>query len=299
MRLIHKKIGIWDETNNKVLVFSSINDGVDGSAAFYITNDREDLTIEDGQLILNDVTPTLDGRFLQTDATDLADLETIVDSKIKVHVILLGIDGCVQFSDKEVASSKIYLTANEQLSGNNVLAIMGAKIATASYFDANGIKSNYFNAHENLFATVKWIEGTGGLAKNWNQSVAVTIATFATGEQFLEFGDGAEFYRDVFFPFEGEDLTFSLGLVSTGANYDGDNSEIKIEWYDKSDTLLTTSTGSQPIGVTAGRKSVTGTAPVGTAYARCLIDLAVTSGAGEITVDDPALTINNSTTFTQ
>lgn len=243
MILKTRKIGIWDGTiSNDPVVLSAINEGVDGSAVFGLSNEHNELTVNDGQTYINSANPSLDVRVLKPNSSDVTQLKSWASNHTDVYVTGLTIDGYFMFGHYNgltlVNPAKIVV--NEQLSDNDVFAFRVTKTTDFGYNPSTGIHYNGFSAGKNMLSTYDWADtDSDGTADGWD---IVRFATsFSNGEQTLTHAVGGDQHRmrkRVFFPFVGERPRFGFTLVSEndyGGNYDFD---FAVYYYAKNNATL-------------------------------------------------------------
>jgi len=303
MILTTRKIAITqkDDASNSgddtTVVLSAINEGADGSAVFGFTNEHTDISVEGMQTYTHRADPQLDLRVLKptgdayTGQTELAQIKEWVSNQEDVFVSVLGLNGVVFFGDYGNDEGSGKMVANEQLSDADIFAAMITS-GTAFGFDPDtALHQNGVWVGKNLLGGYEFKDpSSSGIAAGWSKTGGTT--SFASGEQtFSTTGSSDVFiYRDVFFPFDGEQVTASVNV--TAATVTG-SASLDIAAYDASDTIIG-SASTQSITST-GSKSVSKTLPASTQYVRVRLKV----NDADIDFKEPMLALGTNTTYTK
>lgn len=299
IRHLKKLAVINDATTDEIATLSNVTDGVDGSSNFGLGDNDEvqPLSIEDNQSIHSRITRTLDIRTLVGSSTEETNIDGYVSSQTDLYLSGLGLDGFVLIGDKETGEGLIKIVKDTQRSDNEVWVLTASKDVQPGHDPSTGLFESGFWVGENGLGAYEWGDAdSSGVADGWS-ATGFTTTSFATGQQTLEADTTARtFKRGIWFPFEGVELTFSLGNDSRTGTYATE--QIQIVFYDTSDSVISTTT--QTFSAT-GRQSVTATTPSGSnlSYIECQLDLQASSTTVTSVISDPMLAIGTSTTYTR
>lgn len=302
MILTSRKIAITqrDDGDNggddTTVVLSVINEGADGSVILGFTNEHTDLSIEGNQTYTNSATPSLDLRALKptgdaySGQTEIAQIEEWVSEQTPVYITVLTLDGTIQFGDYGNEVEAVLISANEQLSNNDIYAVRANVQTESGYNSDSGLHQNGVWAGVNLLGGYNFQEGeTTGIAGGWSKTGGTT--SFSSGDQTFSTTGTSDvyFYRDIFFPFE-EQVTASVNVVSASIT---DSASLDIVAYDASDSII----GSASVEdiTSTGAFSVSKTLPSGTQYVRVRIKV----NDASVTFDDPMLSLGTNTNYTK
>jgi len=288
-----------NSNNDTVVTLTAINEGVDGSSVFGMTAEQEDYKIEGGQVYTSKINKTLDVRVLKptgdayTGKTNLQQLKDWVDNKTDLYFSAVTIDGGLFFGSTHDSNGLVKIAFNEQLSDTDVFAF---KITKSSFTGFNnGFYEGYSWAGKNLIGMYEWGDANGdGLANGFSKDADIT-ATFATNIQSLEVTSGTSsdydsIFTNLYFPFEGETITFSL-------NYAGvTDLQIVIEAIDNTGSVTTT-TFDDFSGTS--RSSLSYTLQSGDVKIQPKIRIVGDDNTGGVDVSFPCLRVDGKTTYTK
>lgn len=296
-----------DDSNNggddTVVILTGINDGVDGSSVFGLTNEHESLTIEGGMNYTNSANPSLDVRVLKptgnayTGQTNLQQLKDWSNNKTDLYVTILTIDGAIFFGDYGSAEGLVKIVANEQLSDNDIFAFKITKKTNVGFNDTSGIHQNGFWFGNNLVGIQEWGDKDGsGVADGWI-ALQIDTTSFTNNIQTLttdDFGLGS-FYKNIFFPFEGETVNLSITFDSVSGTYA--TNSIVVRCKDASDATI--SPDARSGAATATRLDLDATVLPDTVYLQLKYEIIATSGSVTTTLSYPALRVDGKATYTK
>jgi len=290
---IKKLAVIEDASPDNVVNLTAITEGVDGAAAFGLTNEHELLEAENGQAVLDRADPTLDVRVLKPSSSDITTLEGWADNRTDVYISALTLDGGYFFGDRQTTSGAVKITTNEDLSDNDVYAFQVQRQTTPGFDPDTGLHQNGFWAGSNLLGGYEWADADGGgTADGWS-ATGFTTTSFSSGTQTLEADTTQrDFERALYLPFEGQQLTFSINNDSRSGSYATE--QIEIEFLDSSDSVISSSTTTFS---STGRKTVTDSIPANTVQVVCRLSLQASSGTVTNDVSDPALKLGTDSTY--
>lgn len=302
-----KKIAIVqkDDPNNggndTLVILSAVNDGVDGASVFGYTSPKESLEIEAGNTYFQSANHELDIRVLKPTGNaysgqeNLQQIKDWVDNKTEVYVQALCVDGFITFGDYSSTSNPVILTANEQLIGNDVFALKITRKSTVGFDSGTSIYEGQIYAGTNGVGGYLWADGDGdGKADGWGINSVSGGFSFVNNIQTVEANTvSRKSERLVLFPFEGQEVTFSLTIDSIDANpYQAHR--IQLNFLDNTDSSISTS--SQDISST-GRVSVTDIVPSGTVSVICRFELDASVSNVSTSFSYPMFSINGSTEY--
>lgn len=117
--------------------------------------------------------------------------------------------------------------------------------------------------------------------------------------QYLTFvsGTGRWQSESFLYPFEGQQVTFSLDILTSSGGGSGEM-VMAIEYLDSSSTAISTSTQATDDQSAGARVSITGTTPSGTTYIRVYVDFSNSTSGDLWTVTKPRLTSGNANQWT-
>lgn len=292
-----KKLAIIEDASpDNIVVLSNISEGVDEASTFGYETEEAALTIEDGQTIHDAIEHTLDVRTIVPDSGD-SQLQTWTDNLTSVYVSAIGVDGGILFGDVQTGEGAVRFYKDDQFSERKAIKIMATRKTIPGYDSSTGLFENGIWVGSNLLAGYEWADAdSDGMADGWgNEGATFNVTTFTSGQQTLEAGTSvSRFVRRIYFPFEGEEVTFSLDNDSRTGTYATE--EISIQFIDDSDAVISTETTTFS---TTGRKSVTGTTPANTIKINVLFSIAASSTTVTSVISDPALQLGTKTTYTK
>ena len=303
MILYGKKLAITrrddpDNSNNDTtIVLDLINDGVDGSAVFGITNESSEKIISGGNTYIDSATPTLDVRVLKPSSVDVTQLESWASNQNDLHISMLTIDGVVHFSDWETSTSTCKIVVNEQLSDNDIFAFTVTKKTTIGFDPSTSLHQNGFFAGNNFLGGYDFLDSDGSnIADGWSSDFNTN--SFASAQQTLESTSATveSFSRVIHAPFEGESFRFSINVVSLTGTYD--SNRIVLVFRDNTDAGIGSSTIVN-ISSTGVKTSGDIVAPAGTVSIFCAYQADALSGTITSVVSQPVLRIDGRTTYTK
>lgn len=287
-----ENLSIIDSSVSPIETFNLVNiaEGTGGASVFGISADENNLTVGAGQTKLSARNLALDIRTLYSSGEATA-LKAIAVAQTPVHIVGLGIDAFLVIGEFGVNGSRKLISAYDQYDGVRSLPFKCTARGVAGY-GANDVWENYFYYGKNFLSSIKWNNAVNSLiATGW--TIASGFAnSFASGAQTLVGGlTLGKFYRRVYFPFVGEQVTFSMDVDLIDSNIT--NTTIEMEFLD--DTVSTISTSSTAFSTT-GRKSITATVPSGTV----LIELRIEYQGDEsdtLVIADPAFKRGTDATY--
>lgn len=292
-----KKLAIIQDTTTDVIVLlSNISDGVDGASTFGYSTEETALTIEDGQTVMDALEHTLDIRTI-ADSDEASQLESWTDNLTKVNIVGVGIDGSLLIGDGQTGEGSVRFYKDDQFDQRKAFKIFATRKTTPGFDSDTGIHENGIFAGQNLLGGYVWGDADGGgVADGWS-ATGFTTTSFASGVQTLEADTTArDFQRAIWFPFPGEQITFSVNNDSRSGTYATE--QIEIEFVDTSGSVISSQTSTFS---TTGRKSVSATVPSGSDVAKAICRFSIQASSGTVTneVSDPSLQIGTGTTYTK
>lgn len=322
MILYLKKISIVETGSpHKAVLLTSINNNVDGSSVFGISNEHSDFTIEGGNTYINSATPSLDVRVMKptsstingASSNDLDQLKSWVSNQTKVRVIGFTIDGGVIYFGNGLtgySDTRSILVANEQLSDNDVFAFKITKKTNVGFDPVSGIHQGGFQSSLNMASLWDWKEGNvqSGIAAGWRaEGFQNTPSSFSSGEQTLITTNNLDenrFNLYIYGAFEGETVTSSFTLdnltYSVGA---GDFiTRLRFRFFDENNSAVGgTITSDFDVADIGNRITISATAGSDVCYYRLEVVGQRTSGTGQATIviSDPMISLTGSTTYTK
>lgn len=297
IRHLKKLAIINDAATDETAILSNVTDGVDGASNFGLGDNDEvqPLSIEDNQSFHSRITRALDIRTLVGTSAEETNIDGYVDNQTDVYLAGLGLDGFVLIGDKQTGEGLIKIVKDTQRSDNEVWVLTATKDVQPGHDPSTGLFESGFWVGENGLGAYLWGDAdSDGVADGWSAS-GFSTTSFSGGQQTLEADTTTRtFKRAIWFPFEGSELTFSLGNDSRTGTYATE--QIQITFYDSSDSVISSVT--ETFSAT-GRQSVTGTVPTNTVWLECQLDLQASSGTVTSLVSDPMLAIGTSTAYTK
>lgn len=299
IRHLRKIAIINDGSPDEVAILSNVTDGPDGASNFGLGDNDEiqRLSIEDNQSIHNRITRSLDIRTLVGTSGEDTNIEGYVSNQTPIYIAGLGLDGFTLIGDKQTSEGQILLVKNNQRSDNEVWAIAATRDVQPGHDPGTGLFESGFWVGQNGLGGYEWADAdSDGVADGWSAS-GFSTTSFSSGQQTLE-ADTTErtFTRGVYFPFEGEQITFSLNIDSRTGSYATE--QIQLVFFDTSESVISSTTETFS---STGRQSVTATTPTGSSlsYIECQLDLQASSGTVTEVIKDAALRLGTSTTYTK
>ena len=290
-----KELAIIEDTGTDVAVnLIPVTDGVDNAAVFGIGNEHNSLGVANGQAYLSDGSPSLEISVLKPSSSDVTQIESWSDNQTDVYVAAVTVDGGFFFGDKQTTTGAIKMTTNEALTDNDLYTVNISRRTTPGFDPSTGLYQGGFWAGDNLIGGYQWGDkDSSGIADGWS-AAGFTTTTFASGAQTLEADTSQrDFERSIYFPFEGQQLTFAINNDSRTGSYATE--QIEIEFLDSSDSVISSQTSTFS---STGRKSVTGTVPANTYQVVCRFSIQASSGTVTNDVSDPSLRTGTETTYT-
>lgn len=274
-----------------------VTEGPEGSAVFGTTNEHETFQVQAGQLILDRASPELSIVCLKPDTADITQIESWVDNQTDVYIAGLTLDGGIFFGDAQTTSKLVKLQANESVTDNDLFAFTITKETPPGFAPSTGIYQNGFWVGKNLLAMYQWGDAdSGGVADGWS-ATGFSSTSFGSGQQTLEADTTQrDFERAIWYPFEGQQVVFSIQIDSRTGSYATE--QIELDFVDNSGSSVSTQTTTFSA---TGRQSVTGTVPTGSDVVKVICRLSLQSSSGTVTevVSDPALKLNSDSTYTK
>jgi hypothetical protein len=220
-----RRIAIYDTTNDKVVVLTTIQEGVEGSGGFFYEEEEDTLAIDDDQSLLLSFLCKLEARVLGNSSVR-ADLEAMVGEECIISGV--GIDGFVQFgrvvasdTNTNVFSDTVKIVAVDQVDKSTVFRIVAQRRSVKGY--SSGIARGSvgaFNSLLNVYEVTSGITGSPGNPYGFSVSTSSSQGTNTTsGYAFFTaslLASGYAFKSARFlFPFAGIPITYSFRLEST------------------------------------------------------------------------------------
>jgi len=287
---ITQKDDASNSSNDTTVTLSAINEGADGSAVFGFTNEHTDLSIEGMQMDLRILKPTGDA---YTGQTELAQIKEWVSNQENVFMTVLGLNGVVFFGDYGNDKGAIKMVANEQLSDADIFAVMATNGTGFGFDPDTALHQNGVWVGKNLLGGYEFKDpASTGIAAGWSKTGGTT--TFTSGAQEFKTAGTSDVYfqRDVFFPFEGEQITASVNITQQTVAATG-SASLDIVAYDASDTII--GSASTVAISSTGTKSVSKTLPASTQYVRVRLKV----NDADIDFNKPMLALGTNTTYTK
>lgn len=294
--LILRKLAVWDDTASNLHILSGLAENDNEASNFWYSTEETESRIEDNQIGPGTIGHTLDVRVLP-DSSAATNLQTIVDNERAVFISVLGIDGGVLMGDIESDNKKCRLSYGKRFDGTvEDYKIMATKRGPWGYDTSTGQHSAGVWAGRNLLLGYEWGDAdSDNIADGWS-ATGFTSTTFASGTQTLEADTTQrDFERAIFFPFEGEEITFSIGNDARSGTYATE--QIEIEFRDTADAVISSQTSTFS---STGRKSVTATTPSGSNLLKVVCRFSIQASSATVTSDvsDPALLLGSDSTYT-
>lgn len=299
IRHLRKLAIINDASPDEVAILSNVTEGVDGASNFGLGDNDEvqPLSIEDQQTIHHKLTRSLDIRTLVGTSSEGTNIDGYVNNQTPVYLAGLGVDGFVLIGDRETTTGQALLVKHEQKSDRKVWAFGVTREVQPGHDTDTGLFEDGFWVGENGLGAYLWADrDSDGVADGWS-ATGFSTTSFSGGQQTLEADTTQrDFQRSIWFPFEGETLTFSIDIDSRTGSYATE--QIEIEFVDTSDTVISSTTTTFS---STGRKSVQATTPSGSSLARVVCRLSLQAASGTVTevVSDPMLALGTATTYTR
>lgn len=299
LRHLRKIAIINDASPDEVAILSNVTEGVDGASNFGLgDNDEiEYLTIEDNQQVHDRITRALDIRTLVGESGEETNIDGYVSNKTPIYIAGLGVDGFVLIGDAQTSNEPILLVKHEQHGDNDVWALEATKTSLVGHDVDTGLYESGFWVGENGLGAYLWADAdSDGIADGWS-ATGFTSTSFASGAQTLEADTTQrDFERAIYFPFEGETLTFSINNDSRSGSYSTE--QIEVEFVDTSGSVISSQTSTFS---STGRKSVQATTPSGSNLSKVICRFSIQASSGTVTndVSDPMLSLGTSTTYTR
>lgn len=314
MILRTRKIAITEQASpDNVVVLTAINEGVDGSAVFGVSNEHSELSIEGGMSYIDSANPSLDVRVLKPSSSDVTQIKSWASNQTNVQVTGLTTNGGFFFGSGSGISvfsgsagvNPVKISVNEQLSDADVFAFRITK-RTNFGFDSNGLHQGGFWAGKNLIGDYNFVDSdSSGNADTWEPYLFTS--SFSGGAQTLvndESGTANFWGRTLFMPFMEEEFTFSLDIDSFN-EYGGDYTQLlNINGENASGGVVAVGLSGIATEVTGtGRFSVT--LKINKTDVKAIelrfVSTMLSSGTqpAEFTVSNPMLTIDGSTVYSK
>jgi hypothetical protein len=297
-----RRIAIYDTTNDKVVVLTTIQEGVEGSGGFFYEEEEDTLAIDDDQSLLLSFLCKLEARVLGNSSVR-ADLEAMVGEECIISGV--GIDGFVQFGrvvpttgNTNTFADTVKIVAIDQVDKSTVFRIVAQRRSVKGY--SSGIARGSvgaFNSLLNVYEVISGTTGAGGVPYGFALEDGTSTGTNTTSgyaffsNTLVASGFGYKSSRFLF-PFTGIPVTFSLRTESTGtegiaviATYTGtttvtEEARVTFNGFD-----------GDPVGT---RVSVGITPTASTRWVGALIG---TTAAGTVGFSLPALRVNGLTAY--
>lgn len=294
MQSLTKRIALTDANDlSKTETIINVSDMGDGASSFVYSTDYEEVTIRDMQKLPFTVTHTIEMIGLPTSDINTANLDAFADPDTDSRLAMIGTDGAL------VAQESVKV---EYLDKHNDGLFWRIKITFKTKpfrEDDTSRKAGGLHVGENILALYQFIDSNGdGIADGWSNNGFDTVS-FASGTQSLDANnDGGEARLDfekLFFPFNGEQLTFAVN-VDTYTN-NGHSESILVEYLDDTGSVIQTDSTSLS---STGRKIVTSTIPdnaVEVIVAFRSNDTGSATGISSYDLSEPSLTVDGDDTF--
>jgi len=228
MILRTRKIGIRDNASpHNTLSLTAINEGVDGSAVFGVSNEHNELTIEGGMTYINSANPSLDVRVLKPSSSDVTQLKSWAENSTDIWVTGITTNGAFMFGgyNGETLENPAKISVNEQLSDADVFAFKVTMQTDVGFNASTGLHQGGFWAGRNLLGNYSWGDADGdGDPNGWTNTGGNYLTTFSSGQvELTQDSATCELERRINFPIVGETLTFSISIDvfnEYGGDYD-------------------------------------------------------------------------------
>lgn len=277
-----QKIAFTDPTDlTTQVVTSTILEGSDGATRAFVEDSAEGFVTEDNQTIEDDITYAFTALGVKTDDTDQAQLYTWANNGTKLTVSGYAYDKFFQMDNVYIrprvkGQDRLTWMFNAQKSGDVGYNDDG-KLDTETMLSGNGLNMYY------------WQEGSmANVPAGWEKDGGSTTWSSGTVEFSTTGGSSVKLYRNIYFPFEGSEITF---FVDVTALTDSLDPKLQIVGYNSSGSGFIAGT-TQPTGT--GILSRALTIPSGTVYVRCQISVNTNDS---ITFQNPGLSIGTSTEY--
>lgn len=270
-------------------VISNVSEGVDESSSFMYDVDYEEIEIEDEQPIPFKAMHEVTAIGLVREGINLLDLN---DPEQETHFASIGHNMAL------ISLEPVRVEFLDHPDTGNFWRFHWKKQSVPYRERTSKRRGAGLHVGANLLSVYQWIDAdSDGVAEGWDAS-DFSSATFSNGVQTLSGADAVVStygFSEIFFPFSGEELTFSVSVDALTAN--GHDIDIQLEFFDDTDTLI--STESTVIGST-GRKFIKANIPQNAVFVKPSIvsDGTAGTGASSIELSDPALRVDGKTEYT-
>lgn len=281
------KLAVSQSDLSSATVISNVMEGADQATSFMYEVDYEDITIEDEQEIPFKAIHNITSIGLVRQGVNL---DFLNDPEQKAKVAAIGHDMAL------ISLEDVRIEVLDHPDSGNFWRFNINKASLPFRERNSGRRGAGLHVGSNLLSVFSFTDTSeDGVADGY---ASTFNSTFSNGVQTLEAANDGTIksfdFADIFFPFVGEELSFSLDANSLT---DGGHSlSLEIRFYDDTDQLI--STEATPFS-SIGRKFVKSDIPTGTVN----VSVAVTadgSGAGSATVldiTDLALRVDGKTEY--
>jgi hypothetical protein len=289
------KVAVQNQTTpSSIAVLTNIMEGVDGAATFGYTLEETALSVDDNQKQQFRHDHNFDIRVIEV-TSESAILDGIVNNQRLAKISGFSPDGFFIWDEPTL------LVRNKQFDGILASAVKATKRTTIGYRGAVPNRKLSVYAGDNLLGLYDVSTGASQEPLNGfkDDNSPSGVDTDPNGEMTITTGSSSSttsfvVSRNIFFPFPGETLTWSLDVISiTG--------EMRVQLQGlQSDGSTSTgffATGDYDVGVEGSRISLTGAIPANTAFVRMTIGSGV-SPVSAFTVSRPMISKSGKVAFT-
>lgn len=294
MQALTERIALTDANDlTKTETIINVADGMDGATSFVYDNDYEMLSIKNMQEVPYTVTHTIELIGLPNSDVNTANLDAFADPDTDSRIAMIGTDGAL------IAQETVKC---EYIDKHNDGLFWRFKVTfkTLPYREIDDSrKGGGLHVGENLLALYKFVDSdSDGVADGFTND-GFDSASFSNGVQSLsanaDGGTARLNFEKLFFPFDGDQLTFAINVDAYTNN--GHSESILIEYLDETGSV--TQTDSVSVSST-GRKIVNSTIPsdaVEVVVAFRSNDTGSASGTSDYELSDPLLSVDGDDTY--
>lgn len=286
MVLLSKLAIIEAGSPDTVVNTSIVLDGADGATREGFSIEPVDITIENGQLYWPKATYRLEIAGLKGSSSDQTQLQTWAANGTDLNFSGYGTGYIFQGEGK--------INADPSVGGEAASWRMVSQKQSVRGYESGRLNARMLLS-ENGFNEYLWADDdSDGVANGWS-SVGGGTFTFTGGNQDIEAdNETTSLERELYFPFPGQDLTFSF-TVDSYDNASNLTRNIEMEYLDDSGSTLSTDSDSF---TGTGLQSVTNTVPASTNS--IIFRIEITEGgtaASSIAFNNPSVRNDGSTVY--
>jgi hypothetical protein len=223
-----RRIAIYDTANDKIVVLTTIQDGVEGAGGFFYEEEEDTLAVDDDQAYLLSFLCKLETRVLGQSSVR-ADLEAMVGEECIISGV--GIDGFVQFgrviptnTTTNTFADTVKIVAVDQVDKSTVFRIVAQRRSVKGY--SSGIARGgvgAFNSLLNMYEVTSGISNAlygFALTSGVTASITNTTSGYAFQSVTVSIGDGIQSSRFLF-PFADIPVTLSFRNETNSSDSEG------------------------------------------------------------------------------